>query len=293
MSTKLAYFNGHFVPEDQARLSLNDRGFTWGATVTDRCRTYQRKLFRWEEHLARFRHSCDLCRIPQPLPDTELTLYAEHLLEENRGFADADDEFVIILVATPGESPPNLGITSEPIRGSEYRHLLSRGARLVTPATHHVPNDCIPRNAKMRSRMFWWIAEQQAHDFDPDASALLLDLDGHVTETTAANFAIVRNGTIFIPPRSVVLDGISMRVVEELCDELGISFAEKVLTLDECYAAEEALLTSTPFGLAGVSSINGKSIPWPGPILKQLHDAWSERVGMDIWHQISPDKAGC
>src|SRR5262245_42521158 len=116
----IAYFNGQFISVDQARLSLADRGFTWGATVTDRCRTYRRKLFRWEEHLARFKRSCELCRIPQPIPDTELTLYAEHLLKENQVFLDASDEFVIILFATPGESTPNLGMFSEAVRADAY-----------------------------------------------------------------------------------------------------------------------------------------------------------------------------
>src|SRR4051812_48594104 len=106
----IAYFNGHFVPEEQAKLSRRDARFTWGATVVDRARTYNRKFFRLPEHLARFRRSCEFCRIPQPVPDAELTMFAEHLLRENGEVAHPDDELALVMFATPGEGYPNLGM---------------------------------------------------------------------------------------------------------------------------------------------------------------------------------------
>jgi branched-chain amino acid aminotransferase len=284
----IAYLNGHFVPEEQAKLSLHDAGFTWGATVVDRVRTYGRQYFRLPEHLARFRRSCELCRIPPPAPDAELTLFAEHLLEQNGPLTHPDDELALVLFATPGDhnSFGTLGLHTEPIDVTRHRPLIERGARLVTPAVRHVPGQCVPLQAKMRSRTFWWIAEQQAHDIDAEASALLLDLSGHVTETAIANFLIVRGGVVISPPRELILDGISLRFVEEICGRLDIGFVEKPLRPEDCYDAEEALLTSTPFGVAGVSSLDSRPIPWPGPILQRLHDAWSAEVGADIWRGI-------
>src|SRR5262249_25764469 len=176
-----------------------------------------------------------------------------------------------------------------PIDVVRHRPVIRRGAKLVTPAVRHVPVQCVPPQAKMRSRMFWWIAEQQAHDVDAEASALLLDLSGHVTETAVANFVIIRDGAVISPPRESILDGISLRFVEELCGRLEIGFSEKRLRPEDCYAAEEALLTSTPFGIAGVSSINSRAIPWPGPLLQRLHEAWSAEVGVDIWRGIRPE----
>lgn len=293
MSSMLAYFDGHFVSEDQVRISPNDRGFVWGAVATDRCRTYKSKLFRWEEHLARFRRSCELCHIPQPIPDPELTLYAEHLIEQNRVWFERDQgDLVVVLFATPGEGGASLCMMTKWLDIDRYRPLLTHGARLVVPPTPHVPSDCIPRQAKMRSRMHWWLAEQQVHEVDPDATALLLD-QGRVTETATANFAIVRDGTVLTPNRELVLNGISMRVVEEICGELGIPFAEKFLTLDDCRAADEAFLTSTLYGIAPVSSINGRSISWPGPVLLRIKDHWSRRLGEDIWRQILPGSPTC
>src|SRR5262249_47796497 len=187
------YFNGHFIPEEQAKLSLHDAGFTWGATVVDRVRTYNRKFFRLPEHLARFRRSCELCRIPLREPDAELTMFAEHLLEQNGPLTHPDDELALVMFAAPGENHGDkargsLGMHTQHVDVMRHRPLIQRGAKLVTPAARHLPMQGVPPQAKMRSRMFWWIAEQQAHDVDPEASALLLDLSGHVTETAIANF---------------------------------------------------------------------------------------------------------
>jgi len=173
-----------------------------------------------------------------------------------------------------------------PLPFARYRALFTDGARLVVPPTRHVPASCVKPRAKMRSRMFWWIAEQQAKDIEPSASALLLDADGHVTETAAANFLIVRDGTVVSPPRRSVLNGVSLQVVQELCGELGIPFAERPLTLDERQSADEALLACTSYCLAGVRRLHGVELPWPGPVWRRLLAAWSERVGVDIAGQI-------
>jgi branched-subunit amino acid aminotransferase/4-amino-4-deoxychorismate lyase len=173
-----------------------------------------------------------------------------------------------------------------PLPFDRYRKLFTDGATLVVPSTRPIPAECIDPRAKMRSRMHWWIAEQQAHDIDPNASALLVDAAGHVTETAAANFLIVKDGAVLTPPRSTVLNGVSLQVVEELCGELRISFAERPLTLAECQSADEAMLTSTSYCVAGVRRLNGVELPWPGPVWRRLLAAWSQRVGVDIEAQI-------
>src|SRR6185503_11287210 len=109
-----------------------------------------------------------------------------------------------------------------------------------------------------------------------------LDADGCVTETAAANFLIVRNGTLISPPRERILGGVSLKVVGELCVRLGVRLEFRPITLEECYAADEALLTCTTFCIAGVRQINDRAIPWPGPMLRRLVDAWSADVGVNI-----------
>ena len=142
------------------------------------------------------------------------------------------------------------------------------------------------RSIKQRSRLHWWLAEQDVHQADPAASALLVNAEGLVTETAAANFLAVRDGIVCTPPSDSVLGGISLLTVKELCMELAIPFEERRLTVNNCYSADECLLCSTPYCLSGVAQINGAAIPWPGPILTRLLRAWSEKVGVDIVAQI-------
>jgi branched-subunit amino acid aminotransferase/4-amino-4-deoxychorismate lyase len=299
MLSPLVYLNGRFLPQGEAHLPLNDAGFIFGATVTDLCRTFRHRLFRLADHLTRFRRSCTIARVPQPLPDLELTKLAEELVAHNAELLPPEGDLALVLFATPGpigyylgepggpgDGPLTLGLHTFPLPFSRYAHLFREGARLVVPTIRHVPAACVDPRVKQRSRLPWWLAEQEARQADPAATALLLDAAGHVTETGAANFLVVRDGTVLTPPRSTVLGGISLLTVEELGGELGISFAERPLRVDDCLAAEEAMLASTPYCLAGVRFLNGFPLPWPGPVFQRLLAAWSGRVGLDIARQI-------
>ena len=322
MTAPLAYVNGRFVPFDKLTISVADAGFVFGATVTDLVRTFRGRSFRVADHIDRFRESCRLCHVPLTASDDDLRGAAEHLIWYNlrrppeTGIPVQDEhgrvlgrflpqpvqdagELALVMFATPGpigyyaglpvgpgDGPPTVGMHTFPLPLTRYRKLFTEGATLVVPPTQHVAAASVDPRAKMRSRLFWWIAEQETKEIDPGASALLLNAAGHVTETATANFLIVRDGTVLSPPRGTILGGISLRVVEELCGELGIPFAEAPMTLAECMTADEALLTGTAFCVAGVGRLNGTALPWPGPVWRRLLAAWSDRVGVDIEGQI-------
>jgi len=299
MSEPLAYLDGRFLPQGEARLALNDAGFVSGATVTDLVRTFAHRLFRLPDHLRRFRQSCDRARVPQPRSDEQLTALAERLVSHNAGLLPPGQDLALVLFATPGpvgyylgqpggpgDGPPTLGLHTFPLPFARYARLFREGARLVVPATRQVPPDCIDPHVKQRSRLHWWLAEQEAHQADPGASALLLDADGFVTETAFANLLVVRGGTVRTPPRSGVLGGVSLRVVEELCGRLGVAFEARPLRLADCQAADEAMLSCTSFCLAGVSRVQGTPLAFPGPILEELLRAWGEQAGLDVRAQI-------
>src|SRR5439155_2333312 len=308
----LAYLNGRFVPYEEARLPLHDAGFIFGATVTDLCRTFRHRLFRLADHVARFRQSCELARIPQPVPDQEIAPLAEELVAKNSGLLRPEEDLALVMFATPGpigyyassplsprgergrsegetnpeDSPPTLGMHTFPLPLSRYALLFRQGAHLVVPTARQVPPSSVDPRIKHRSRLHWWIASQEAQQMVKGAWALLLDTNGFVTETAAANFLIVKDGIVYTPPRTTILGGISLRTVEEFCQKMGISLEERQISVEDCLAADEAMLTGTSFCLAGVSQINGAAIPWPGKVFERLLEAWSKRAGLDIGAQI-------
>src|SRR5438309_879875 len=98
----LAYLNKRFLPQEEARLPLHDAGFVFGATVTDLCRTFGHRLFRLPDHVARLHQSCQLARIPQPIPDDEIIHLAEELTAKNVAFLAHNQDLVLVMFATPG-----------------------------------------------------------------------------------------------------------------------------------------------------------------------------------------------
>jgi len=299
MPAPLAYLNGRLVPQSEAYLPLHDAGFVFGATVTDLCRTFHHRLFRLGDHLDRFRRSCRSARIAQPVSDEDLTRIAEALVGQNAGLLEPGQELALVLVATPGpigyyaglpggpgDGPPTLALHTFPLPFARYGRLFREGAHLVVPSVRQVPADTVDPRIKQRSRLHWWLAEQEVHRSDPAAAALLLDAHGHVTETAAANFLIVRNGRVLSPPQHRILAGVSLRTVRELCAAQAIPFEERELTLHDCLCADEALLTCTSYCLAGVRRIDGIELSWPGPVTTTLSESWSRVVGLDYRAQI-------
>ncbi|HKB00578.1 MAG TPA: aminotransferase class IV [Gemmataceae bacterium] len=278
----LAYFNGRFVPVGQIALPLDDAGLVWGATVTDRLRTFNGHLFALDAHLRRFYQSCELARIPQLIPNAQLGRISERLVRDNR----QGGEMSAIWIATPGPvsgaevnpSPTLIAYTS-PLDLRPFARQSREGARLF-PMSAGLGVD--PR-VKHRSRLPWWIARQQILTHDPLSEPLFVETGSDaVLETPTANVLAVLDGTVVSPPRSRILGGVSLGVVEDLCRQLGLPFAEHPITLPDLARAAEVLLANTTYCLAGVSRIADWPVPFPGPILNRLLDAWSKCVGVDI-----------
>ncbi len=295
----LAYLNDRFLPQEEAHLPLYDAGFVFGATVSDLCRTFRHRLFRLHDHVARFRQSCRLARVLQFIPDEQVSQLAEELTAKNTASLRTQDDLVLVIFATPGPSvhhagtqiseaqnAPTFGMHTFPLPCKRYASLFQHGAHLLVPSARLPTNSFVDTRIKHRSRLHWWIASQEAQQIEKGAWALLLDSNGCVSETAAANFLIVRGGTVISPPRTSILEGISLLTTEEICQELGIPFQEQPLTLKDCLEADEALLTGTSFCIVGVSQLNGSPIPWPGKVFEKLLELWNQRVGLDIRAQI-------
>jgi branched-subunit amino acid aminotransferase/4-amino-4-deoxychorismate lyase len=292
MSYPLAFFNGQFLPYADIAFVPDDAGLVWGATVTDRLRTFGGRPFALDAHLRRFRQSCNLARVPQPVADGKLGRVTEQLVRENRD----GGELSVVWVATPGPFPgaapidfaeraPSLLAYTLPLDPTRFARHYRDGFRLIPVAA---PLGVDPR-VKHRSRLPWWIARQEVQALDPDAEPLVIDLPNEaVLETPSANLLAAIDGVVVTPPRDRVLNGVSLSVVEELCGQLGIPFARAPLTLTDLARASEVLLASTPYCVAGVSKLGGQDVPFPGPIRDRLLDAWSGLVGVNVRAQMGP-----
>jgi branched-chain amino acid aminotransferase len=301
MAEPLVYLNGRMVPASQAHLAIFDAGIVLGATVAEMTRTFHHRPWRLGEHLDRLFRSLRCTRMDVGLTKEQLAAISDELLEHNGRLLEAGGELGLVHFVTAGEYPTYAGSAGRPARTMPtvcahtfpmpfelWARKMQTGAHLVTPSTRHVPPQCYDPKMKYRSRMHFYLADQEARLVDPEASALLLDLAGNVTETSAANFLLVERGAIVSPTTVNTLPGVSRATVIDLAGKLGIPFVERDLQVYSAINADEAFLASTPYCLMPVTKINGVPIGdgKPGPMVQRLLAAWSAEVGLDIEKQI-------
>jgi branched-subunit amino acid aminotransferase/4-amino-4-deoxychorismate lyase len=297
----LVYLNGRMIPASQAGLPIWDAGIVQGATVTEQTRTFHKRPYRLGARLDRLFRSLQYAHLDPGLSKDEFAAISNELIAHNAALLDGAGELGLIQFVTAGEygsyaatagRPARPGATvcvhTFPLPFALWAKKMREGAHLVTPSVRQVPPQCWPPQIKCRSRMHYYLADREARLVDPEATALLLDLAGHVTETNAANLLIVVGGRIVSPPVAAILPGHSRGVVIELAARLNLRFEERDLDVADVAAADEAFLTSTPFCLMPATRLNGQPIGdgRPGPVSRHLLAAWSAEVGLDIEKQI-------
>jgi len=123
---------------------------------------------------------------------------------------------------------------------------------------------------------------------DPDAHAVLLDTNGNLAEGKGSNLFVVKDGNLLTPKERYVLPGVSRQTAIDLARAAGLRIEEADLDLFDALNADEVFITSTSFCICPVSRVNGAPIgngELPGPITRQLIDAYVEFVGCDWYGQ--------
>lgn len=299
MADPWAYLNGQIMPLEKAALPIYDAGLVYGATVADRVRSFKQELYRLQDHIARFRQGCGLAKIPLQVDDTDLSSIAQELVRRHSVGESKTKECGLVMLATPGpvaglapgsekdsDSGPTLVLHTADLNCSRYARFFADGIDLVTTDVEALSPATINPHIKHRSRLHWHLAEYEASQKRRGAIPILLDREGFLTETAFANFLVVINGEVVSPPINSILEGISLRVVRELCAELAIPFTERQLKLADCYAAQEAFLCGTSFCMAGVRRLEDITFGWPGVVTERILSRWSAQVGVDIRAQI-------
>ncbi len=301
MTEPVVYLSGQFVPASQASINIFDFGIVLGATLTDLTRTFAHKPFKIDQHVARLYRSCRYANIELPLTNSQMIDRCMALIEQNTKLIEPGQDLAIVKFVTPGENlvyagaaaapenmTPTVCIHSFPLPFQVWRHLFTDGAHVVTPAIRHVPPQCVDSKTKNRSRLHWWLADQQTHAVDPKGITLLLDLEGNLTETAGSNFVLIKDDVIYSPMPRNILWGVSLDTVRELAPKVGMDFVTKDLQLYDLLNADEAWIPTTPYCLAPVTKANGQPIGdgKPGPRFAKMMVAFSELVDFDVLGQI-------
>ena len=286
---RLAYINGEWTDDPAAlTVSVDDIGFLVGATVSDRLRTFAGKVFRLDEHAARFQRSLEIVGIDtQPTVD-EMRRAVADFPQRNRDRIDAEDDWSISVFATPGvvsRRKPTLCVHGQHLPFADWSKQYESGLAVRISDVRQVPSNCWPRELKCRSRMHYYLADRDAAAQEAGARAVLLDESGYVIEASTANILLHYGKEGWVTPRQeTVLPGISQSMVARLAESLELPWTSRDVSPSELTAADEVMLTSTSSCILPVVRCDGKQVGngKPGDVFRLLLAAWSEAVGVDI-----------
>ncbi len=292
---ELTYWvNGEFVPASKAVMPLNQRGFRLGDAVFDTERTFGGRIFRLAAHLERLERSLKFTRIDPGMSMAELGRIAEETVARNQELVAAYGDFWVTETIARGSSgPPGrpgpgfVSVIVEPLLFERVAEHYTRGVPLVIPSIRASGSAGLDPKVKCVSRMHLVLADIEAKEIDPKALGLLLDERGDLAEVLYGNIFVVSGGRIRTPAARALLEGVTRNTTIELAREAGLPLEERSLQPYDLYGADEAFVTTTSYCLLPVGSLNGRPIgkDRPGPITRQLLQAWNRLAGFDIAEQ--------
>ena len=277
MQDSLVYLNGELTPLSEARIPVLDRGFIFGDGVYEVIPMYARKLFRARQHMARLFRS--LAHVDMPNPHDEAQWLA--LIGKVAAAHPADDQLIYMQVtrgvarrahAFPKEVTPTVFIMTNPL-SLPSAQALKQGVACASMEDKRWLN-CHIKSISLLGNV---LAAQ--HAVENEAVETIQFRDGFLTDGSASNVWIVKNGKLLAPPKdNLILEGIRYGLIEELCAAGGIAFESRRIARDEVFAADEVLLSSASKEVLSVVSIDGKTVGngVPGPIFHALFAAYQK-----------------
>jgi branched-chain amino acid aminotransferase len=280
----LVHLNGELVPDDEATVSVHDRGFRFGDAAVETVRVYGGSLFRWADHADRLRRTCELIGLEHGLAADELRSRVRETVDAN----DLVDARVRLSISrgvddgrlTPAETvDPTVVVTATelPRGGVDGSRPWDGPATLQTVKTRHVADRAVPARAKTHNYMNRILARLELRATGAD-EALMLDHDGHVTEGTTSNVFFVADDALRTPTLDgAVLPGVTRSVVLELAREEGLPVEEGWFVPDDVRSADEAFITSTSREIRPVGAVDGIDVGG-GPVTTLLSRLYDQRV---------------
>ncbi len=268
----IVYLNGKFLPLAEAYIPVLDRGFIFGDGVYEVVPAYSRTPFRMAEHLRRLQHSLDGIRLANPLSDAAWMQLMNELIAKNaeedqsvylqvtRGVAKRDHAF-------PKDAKQTVFMMSSPLT-TPSREQIDQGVSAITAADFR----WLKCDVKSVSLLGNCLLRQMAAD--AGAVETLLLRDGKLTEASASNVFVVKQGVLLAPPKNnLVLPGITYDVVLEIAYAREFEVEVRDISEAEMRGADEIWVTSSTKEVLAVTTLDGKPVGngTPGMLFKRMH----------------------
>ena len=274
------WLNGKLVDEKDAVVSVFDHGFLYGDGVFEGIRIYNRRIFKWKEHLDRLYDSAKILGIEIGMTPEEMTAAVKETIRANGIY----DKGYIRLVVSRGRG--DLGINPKKCEGKptvviivstiaiypEERY--QTGVRAIVCSVRKNRVDSLPPQAKTLNYVNNILGVIEVNNAGVEEGIMLTE-DGYVAEATVDNIFVVKSGRITTPPVYLgILDGITRRTVIEIIKKEDIPFRESPLTISDLYTADEIFVTGTAAELMPIVEVDSRKVGngKPGPLFNKLRE---------------------
>jgi D-alanine transaminase len=281
------YLNGDYMPLEEARIPVMDRGFLFGDGVYEVIPVYGRKPFRPSEHLDRLDNSLASIRMDNPLSRQEWSEIFDRLIADIPG-----DQLLYVQVTRGADITRNhlFPTAVEPTIFAMAWEAKPRNPKIATEGVSAITLDdmrwlrCDIKSIALLGNV---LLRQAAEDAGADESILVRD--GRMTEGSSTNVLVVKSGEVVTPPKNnLLLPGITRDLVLELARDAGMPCAEREVASDELDEADEIWLASSSRGVVPVTRLDGRPVGngQPGPAWRQM-DALFQDYKMGLRQDVS------
>ncbi len=277
--SRIVYVNGEYLPEEQGKISIFDRGFLFADGIYEVTAIVNGKLVDYDPHMERLERSLNEIRMDWPCARDELRAVHLELVKRNglkegivymqvtRGSADRDFKF-------PKGVKANLVAFTQVMTLVDNPNALT-GVKVIT-----VPDIRWQRRDIKSTMLLAPVLGKQAA-YEAGAHEAWMIEDGFVTEGTSSNAYIVKNGKVITRGLSnQILAGCTRRSLFRLAKEQGIVIEERLFTAEEAYAADETFLTSASQFVMPIVEIDGHRIGGGqvGPVVRKLREIFLQEA---------------
>jgi branched-chain amino acid aminotransferase len=281
----LCWINGEIQPAYKTHISVYDHGLLYGDGIFEGLRFYHGTTFMLQAHLQRLQQSAQAISLELPYSLEQIQQAIEQLIQRY-----SEDSGYLRLVVTRGVGflgidplkckKSSLFIIADGLSVVNTQHL-DQGIKLHVATTRRTPAVCLDPKIKSLNYLNNILAKIEANHAGMD-EALMLNLDGNVSEGSVDNIFIISNGILKTPPLSDgLLAGITREVIIDIAQEIGISCDQTSLTVEELQQADECFLTGTGAELIKVSQINQHVYKTPlNPLMPKIKAAFQNRIDL-------------
>lgn len=288
--TQYAFFQGKIVPIQEAKISVMTHAFNYGTGCFEGIRAYwnqeegQLFVFRLKEHFERLLRSCRILRIQLPYSADDLCGITVDLLRRE-GYRQ--DTYIRPLAYKADEV---IGVRLHNLRdevtifATPFGRYIEKeeGAHVCISSWQRVDDNATPARAKITGAYINSAFAKTDAVLSGYDEALVLTATGHISEGSAENFFMLRDGRLITPPvTSNILEGITRSTIMTLAwEEMNLKTAERNVDRSEIYVCEEAFLCGTGVQIAAITQVEHRPVGTGsiGPVVSRLRDLYFDVV---------------